>query len=189
LFDKPQTNLIQFPAGLGGTYTIPTGVVYIGESAFAECTNLVSVTIPYTVTTIGYEAFWYCLHLLGVYFQGNAPNLEGVVFYNFDNKPTIYYLPGTVGWGTTFGNQPTAQWFLPNPLILNYGSAFGVRSNQFGFTISWATNGSVVIEGCTDLANPVWTPLVTNALTGGSFYFSDPAWRNFPVRAYRVWSP
>jgi len=110
------------------------------------------------------------------------------VFYN-DNNATVYYLPGTAGWGATFGGRPTALWFLPNPLILNFGPGFGVQTNRFGFIISWATNSSVVVEASTDLGNPVWSPVATNTLTGGASYFSDPQWTNYPARFYRLRSP
>jgi hypothetical protein len=100
---------------------------------------------------------------------------------------TVYYLPGTVGWGGTFGGRPTALWVLPYPLILNNGPGFGVQTNGFGFIISWATNISVVVEACTNLAHPVWSPVRTNTLTGGSSYFSDPQWTNHPARFYRLW--
>jgi hypothetical protein len=106
-----------------------------------------------------------------------------------DTNATVFYLPGTTGWGATFGNRPTAPWFLPNPLILNFGSGFGVQSNRFGFIISWATNSSVVVEASTDLGNPVWSPVATNALTFGASYFSDPQWTNYPARFYRLRSP
>jgi hypothetical protein len=96
-------------------------------------------------------------------------------------------LPGTTGWGATFDGLPTAPWFLPNPLILNHGPGFGVQPGGFGFTISWATNGSVVVEAATNLANPVWIPVSTNnTLTDGTNYFSDPQWTNYPVRFYRA---
>ena len=108
--------------------------------------------------------------------------------FSGDNNATVYYLPGTTGWGTTFGGRPTALWFLPNPLILNNGPSFGVQTNGFGFIISWATNTSVVVEACTNLANPVWSPVSTNTLTDGSSYFSDPQWTNYPDRFYRVTS-
>ena len=26
------------------------------------------------------------------------------------DKATVYYLPGTTGWGKEFGGQPTAPW-------------------------------------------------------------------------------
>ena len=64
--------------------------------------------------------------------------------------------------------------------------SFGVRSNQFGFTISGTSNLVIVVEACTRLANPSWYPLQTNTLTGDSFYFSDPQWTNYPSRFYRL---
>jgi hypothetical protein len=68
-----------------------------------------------------------------------------------------------VGWWPIFGGRPTALWVLPSPLILD--GSVGVGTNGFGFTISWATNVPVVVEASTNLANPFWLPLQTNALT------------------------
>jgi hypothetical protein len=64
-----------------------------------------------------------------------------------------------------------------------------VQTNGFGFIISWATNSPVVVEASTTLVNPIWAPLSTNTLTGGSSYFSDPEWSNYPSRFYRLRSP
>jgi hypothetical protein len=98
-------------------------------------------------------------------------------------------LPGTIGWSTNYDGLSTAPWFLPNPLILTIGPSFGVQTNQFGFIISWATNASVVVEGCTNLGSAVWSQVGTNTLSGGWSYFSDPEWRNYPSRFYRLRSP
>jgi hypothetical protein len=78
---------------------------------------------------------------------------------------------------------------LPNPVILNNGQSVGVQTNGFGFIISWATNIPVVVEACSSLASPIWSPVTTNTLTGGSSYFSDPQWTNYPARFYRLRSP
>ena len=55
--------------------------------------------------------------------------------------------------------------------------------------ISWATNLSVVVEASEYLANSIWTRVGTNTLTGGSSYFSDAHWTNYPTRFYRLRSP
>ncbi|MGA2866939.1 MAG: histidine phosphatase family protein [Verrucomicrobiota bacterium] len=65
----------------------------------------------------------------------------------------------------------------------------GVRTNQFGFNITGTSNIVVVVEASTNLANPTWSPLRTNTLTGGSSYFSDPQWTNYSSRFYRLYWP
>jgi predicted oxidoreductase len=85
-----------------------------------------------------------------------------------------------------FGDRPTALWL---PRAQTNDGSFGVRSNQFGFNIIWADRMTVAVEACTNLTNPVWSPLQTNTLTGGSSYFSDPQWTNQPARFYRLHSP
>ena len=166
LFNRSQTTLIEYPEGKTAT----------------------SYTVPGSVTAIAAYAFNQCLNLAGIYFTGNAPFTDSTAF-SYDFGAAAYYLPGTAGWGPTFGGIPTALWMLPYPLILATGSGFGVRSNQFGFTVAWATNLSVVVEASTNLVRPVWQPLQTNTLTGGSFYFSDPQFANHPIRFYRLRSP
>jgi hypothetical protein len=166
---------------------VGNGVTSIGSYTFQNCTSLTNVIIGSSVTDIGASAFLNCHSLASVYFRGNAPTARGAVFSGATG--TVYYLPGTTGWDVTYGGLPTALWFLPTPQVLNHGSSFGVKSNQFGFIISWATNISVVVEACTNLANPAWFPVRTNTLAGGASYFSDPQWTNYPTRLYRLRSP
>src|SRR4029077_7023301 len=63
-FNKAQTTLIRFPEGRGGSYAIPNSVTIIGDSAFYNCTSLMSVTIPNSVTDLGGEAFTSCTGLI-----------------------------------------------------------------------------------------------------------------------------
>jgi hypothetical protein len=158
------------------------------EGPFVSCTRLTSITIPNSVTSIGGGAFSGCTSLREIYFWANAPGLDPNVLGE-DTDVTVYHLPGTSGWDTTFGNCPTAVWVLPYPVILETTRNFGIQTNGFGFVISWATNLSVVVEASTSIASPVWSPISTNALANGWCYFSDPQWANYPARFYRVRSP
>ena len=103
--------------------------------------------------------------------------------FQIRDPATIYYLPGTTGWSTNFAGLLTALW---QPQVLTTDGSFGVRTNQFRFNINWASGMTVAVEACTNLTNPTWTPIITNTLTSGSAYFSDPQWKNYPSRFYRL---
>jgi hypothetical protein len=195
LFDKGQKTLIKYPQGKVGSYTIPNTVTSIGDNAFYRCFRLTSVTIPGSVTNIGDSAFSWCYTLvlgLGkVYFEGNAPAVWADSFsvspplggrWIFD-PATVYFLPGTTGWSNNFAGLPTAIW---TPEVQTADASFGAKSNQFGFNVNWASGMSVVVEASPSLSNPVWSPVATNTLSGGTFHFSDPQWTKYPSRFYRV---
>jgi len=125
--------------------------------------------------------------LTGVYFQGNTPTpTNDSSVFSGDNNGIVYYLAATTGWGPTFDGLPTMLW---NPQAQTNDGSFGVQNNQFGFNIAGSSNLVVVVESCTNPANPVWSPVATNTLTGGTSYFSDPKWTNYPARFYRIRSP
>jgi hypothetical protein len=107
------------------------------------------------------------------------------VFYGV-NGATVYYLPLSSGWRAVFDGLPTALW---NAQVPTTGANFGVRTNQFGFTITGTTNLVIVVEAATNLANPAWSAVGTNTLTDGLSYFSDPQWTNYQARFYRLRSP
>lgn len=183
LFDKYQTNLVRCPGAKSGDYRIPDSVSRINDYSFDYCPRLTSVTIPAAVRTIGHFAFLGCPNLASVYFEGDAPVLLSTPFTDHE---TLYYLPGAAGWPQTLSGRPTAVW---NPAIQTTDASFGVRSNEFGFNIKWASDMVVTVEACTNLATPVWSAVGTNTLTDGSSYFSDPQWTNHPARFYRLRSP
>jgi hypothetical protein len=78
---------------------------------------------------------------------------------------------------------------LWNPQAQTGDGSFGVQSNGFGFNITGSSNLVIVVEACTNLSNPIWTPIGTSTLTNGTSYFSDPQWTNNPAAFYRLRSP
>ena len=107
--------------GPGGAVIIPgltnaLPVTGIGSYAFVNAT-MTSVLIPGSVTSIGDYAFEFCASLGTAYFEGNAPAQGGTVF--FGDALTVYYLPGTIGWGSSFAGAPAVELpaitITPNP--------------------------------------------------------------------------
>ena len=96
LFNKNKTTLVQYPGNRNGDFTVPSSVTNIGNYAFQNCLNL-----------------------RGLFFQSNAPVLGISVFLGV-NDATIYYLPGTSGWGATLGGLPAM--ILPISYSIKDGS-------------------------------------------------------------------
>ena len=162
--------------------TLPDGLTNIGNYTFSYCTGLPNLVFPQGLVNVGGSAFLLCTNVTAFFFRGDAPTLGSGAFFA-DQKATVYYLPGTTGWGPTFGGLPTMLWL---PQVETSGSGFGVKTNQFGFTLNWANGMSVVVEACTNIANPVWLPVATNVISGGSSYFVDPGWSKYPRQFYRL---
>jgi hypothetical protein len=163
---------------------LPNSVISLGLYAFAYCQGLTTITIPSSVTSIDTDAFGWCFHLASIYFMGNAPYFGAFAFNR--SSPTLYYLPWTTGWAANTAGLRTVLWL---PQIQTSDGNFGVRTNQFGFNVAWASGMTVVLEAATNLSTPNWVPLQTNTLTSGMSYFSDPDWTDCPARLYRIRSP
>jgi hypothetical protein len=171
--------------------TVPSRVNGIGSYAFYGCTSMTNATVPTGITSLAPGVFGGCTNLSGVYFQGNTPIVDQLgpfdsAAFDGDTNVTVYYLPGTTGWSNTFDGVPAVLW---NPLIQPGDGNFGVQNNQFGFDITGTAGIPIVVEACTNLANPLWTPLTNVTLNAGSFYFSEPIQAGSFGRYYRISSP
>ena len=89
LFNKSQTELVCYPGGKQGAYTIPNSVTSIGNSAFWGCTGLTSVTIPNSVTSIGQSAFGGCSGLTSVTIGNSVTSIEVSAFYNCSGLTSV----------------------------------------------------------------------------------------------------
>ena len=75
--------------GAGGDVVIPDGVTEIGESAFACCEGLKSVTLPSGLCYIGVEAFNECRDLESVTFPDSLEEIGAAAFGGCENLQNV----------------------------------------------------------------------------------------------------
>lgn len=141
LYTKDMTTLLQYPAGKGGRFTVPTTVRTFGRSAFGQCTKLTAVTIPKgvteipgslfslctgletvalpdTVTSIGSDAFSDCEKLVSIVLPENLTNIGDYAFENCTSLTEIVIPEGVyhIGMCTFQYCENLSQVTLPESL-------------------------------------------------------------------------
>ncbi len=133
LFDRAGRNLLIYPPGRAGEYSVPAGVTNIDYAAFSHAEGLTGVALPDGLLGVGYMAFYDCPQLSTLVLPGSVKAIANYAFsgctaltqlcydsdapafvgdYAFFNAPqlTNYFVPGTRGWGNSLGGRPTAPW-------------------------------------------------------------------------------
>ena len=82
LFNKDATELVCYPGGRTGSYTISESVNSVCNYAFSGCASLTSVTIPDSVTSIGKQTFSGCTALTDVTIPDRVTSIGDYAFYN-----------------------------------------------------------------------------------------------------------
>lgn len=205
LFDSTQTVLVQYPAGKGSSYRVPTGtttlapysfgfataltqidlpeeLTQIGAHAFYNCPALTAINIPAAVTSIGDEAFARCgTALRCVYFAGDAPT-PGNKLFDSSYYVTVYYLPARLGWGDTYAERPAVLW---NPAFTMCGWSAGT----IHFAVEGTSDIPVALETSSNLLEKTWLRICTTNLTSGSASFSVPVAPADQAFFYRITGP
>ena len=95
LFNKQKTELVRFPGGKAGIYSIPDGIVKVINDAFTGCI-ITSVTIPSSVTSINAgDVFYWCLELTDINVDLNNSTYSSQSGVLFDKaKMKLISFPG-----------------------------------------------------------------------------------------------
>ncbi|MCL2597989.1 MAG: leucine-rich repeat protein [Paludibacter sp.] len=160
LYNKTKTVLVCYPAGKTGAFTIPNGVITIGNNAFMSCAELTSVVIPSGVTVIGDTAFSACTALTSVMIPSTVTRIGNHAFRNCN----LLALP-----------------VLPSNLSRIGNSAFYGCTNLIGNLILPSTVtyiGSNAFFNCAGLVGELVLPAALDTLHSSSFMwcsgFSGP---------------
>jgi hypothetical protein len=155
--------------------TLPGSVTSLGNSAFYFCSSLTSVTIPGSVTNFGTSVFAASANLHAAYFQGNAPLVNGAAgsadstVFNGETG-TVYNLPGSTGWGATYGGWNTALFGGAYNQIA--GSLLSSGSMRLAFIGDYGA--SYALDRSFTLSPANWIPQVTNVTgPGGVLVFTN----------------
>ena len=116
LFDKHQTDLIQYPCGQAGSYIVPVTVTNIENGAFGDSAGLVSVVIPDSVRSLGFQTFYSCQSLVGISL-GNGLTSIGQEAFNECTSLTDIAIPNSVTNIATY-----AFYYCPNLQSVSFGT-------------------------------------------------------------------
>ena len=179
---------------------IPDSVTDIGDYVFGEGYGLTRVVVGSGVVGVGEGLFDCCESLEGVYFKGDAPwrwwtwvladPEENEEDYAFDPADlvlgdcpaTVYYVYGTEGWDSTYGELPTAVWTSAATFDGNGGTpSFATRAYNVGNAygeLPTATRSGYAFEGwwtgAGGTGSQVTTPMLVPYVTAGHTLYA--AW-------------
>jgi len=167
LFSNDLAEILTYPSGRSGTYTIPPGVTVIGEYCFSYCQQTTEVTIPNTVNEIGWRGFHFCSALLAITVDPSNTvfsSLDGVLFNEAQTliiaypggKTGIYNIPSeveAVGNSAFNGCQFLSGITLPDSLITIDKAAFSLCTALVSIEIPDSVTyiGSSAFLGCNSL--------------------------------------
>ena len=155
LFNKDKTNIVIYPNGKKGSYSLPNKVTKISSYAFCNCSGLTSVTIPNSVTSIGDSAFSGCTGLTNITIPNSVTSIEGSAFSGCTGLTNIM-IPNSVTSieGSAFsGCTGLTNIMIPNSVTSIGGSAFSGCTGLTSITIPESVTSlyGSTFDGCTNL--------------------------------------
>lgn len=189
LFSKDESELIRYPAGKTGSYTIPKNVKTIYSHAFDRSLELTSVIIPAeSVTTIGYFAFDCCKSLKSIEFSNGVKNIGMCAFENCSGLTSII-IPNSV---TSIGQyafsycDSLTSITIPGSVVsigpFAFKSCMNLSSVNFGGNEEPSNNGNV-FDNCPKLTKIKVPRGYKNQTFGGIPIIKLPATRRiFPYK-------
>ncbi len=155
LFNKSMTQLICFPGGKGGEYTVPDSVTEIFSYAFRECSGLTGVTIPDGVTKIKEYTFEICSGLASVSIGSGVAAISENAFSDCSSLDSIHVSPSNAVYASQDG-------VLLNKELTELIRVPVKRSGVYAIPGSVTRVEKNAFEGCADLTGVTIPDSVTS---------------------------
>ncbi len=188
LFNKTQDTLLVCPNAKTGSYTIPSTVKHIANSAFENCYSLTAVTLPTSLISTGTYAFAYCSGIFGdLTIPNGVTTLGDGAFYGCYNLTGTVTVPATL---ITLGaycfmecnnlksfsvNASNPDYASSNDILYskNLDTLFicpGAKTGLFTIPNSVKLIGSHAFYKCSKLTGTITIPLTTDYIGYYAFY-------------------
>ena len=90
LYEKDSRALLSYPAGkMDEHFSVPEGILSIGDYAFFSCTALTSITLPDSLTSIDDDAFYGCDVLTSVSIPNSLTSISDSAFFSCDALTSV----------------------------------------------------------------------------------------------------
>jgi len=200
LYNKIKSELVQYPPGKAGYFTIPDNVTMLWIGAFYGATGLTSVTIPGSVTSIGDLAFTLCTGLTSITVEASnsAYSSQDGVLYNNAKTSLLQYPAGKFGgfiiphsvksieYGAFYSSIGLTSVTIPDSVTTIAGSAFynctGLTSVTISGNVTSIGINAFALSGLTSVSIPASVTTIENGafvfcsqLNAAYFYGNAPA--------------
>ena len=132
LYSANEKKLIQYALGKTATkFTIPNGVIFIGNYAFRVCDSLEEIVIPDSVTSIGDSAFSNCLNLSEIVIPDSVISIGDYEFCDCDNLTSVTIENGvaSIGDNAFYNCTSLTEIVIPNSVTsIGEHAFYGCRS-------------------------------------------------------------
>lgn len=167
LYNKFVTDLITYPGGKVGDFTVPSTVSSIGDDAFRFNSSLTSITLPDSLISIGDRAFMWCFELKSIDIPASVVEIGQRAFYECESLQSV-----TIGSGvTTIGSEAFCSWESLVTIIFNGNNPSSIGWNAFDNFFEEMT--IYFYDDATGFATPYWQGVKSVALPALGDYDSD----------------
>lgn len=157
LFSRDKRTILRHPPRKGETYEVPSGVVAIGDYAFADCDELTALTLPKNLISIGEGAFYNCRNLQTLTLPDSVKTIGNYAFSDCSQLQSISLPHGitTIQCGTFYNCHKLTAVRIPSSVTsIDYGAFYGCSALvSIALPPSLTTIGDHAFFGCQALSS------------------------------------